>query len=351
MKKQKGVTLLELLLAIIIIGLMCTAIGSIHLFLTRAYKSAQEELGEFSATAANNLEFMSQRIMRADSTKVQDKVGTFEGSTLWVNMPLSSPAEGTITCVGNELRYFPGKHILKAEVTQDDIKDSTLLASNVRYVTFKHDLQSESSVVIGNPEADGIWAPIFFITFKSPPRVAMTLALGPADKGIIMQTAAVPRISAREQQVVRWLSPVVKGKLLTIKELNGAYYALVEAESVAIHTPEGFLPSEGQVFYVGIPLNLGRELEGKLNEQIAFMGDILFDVEGKPAMRMNNFYGGGVLVGKEEVEAMCRRIEAGKEDWYQRESLRLKGPLGEAKKKGTDISDWKEVWYYLQRQL
>lgn len=349
MKKQKGVTLLELLLGMIIIIFMCATFGSVHLLLTRAYRSMEQELGEFSATGSNALEFMCQRIMRADITEVQDTTGgTLTGRTLWVNMPLATPSQGTLTLVGDELRYFPGVHILAAQAPAR-IANSQLLARNVRNVAFAHDHQSQIQYVVGNPHQDGIGAPVFFITYRSPPRVGMTLALGDAAQTITMQTAAVPRISPEEQQTVRWISPVIKGNLLEVKELERKCYALVKADAIAMHTSAGFQSLDGQLFYVEIPLNLGRALESKIGEQIAFMGDILINVEGKPAMVMNSFYGGGVLVGKDAVEAMCRKIEAGEETWYKTESLRLKGALEEAKKTGTDISDWQEVWRHLQR--
>lgn len=345
MKKEKGVSLLELILALVIIGFMCASFASVHMLLAKTYKTMEQELGEYTAVGSHTLEFMCQRIIRADETEVQNLIGsTLTGRTLRIHTPLATPAEGIVTLVGNELRYFAG-----AASVADITGSGQLLAKNVKNITFKHDYQSEVTDIIGNPRRDGVSAPVFYLTFKSPPRVGMTLVLGDATHETTMQTAAVPRVAPNETRTVRYLSPVVTGELLEVKELRRDCYALVKADAIAIHTKGRFQSLDGQLFYVEIPLNLARALESKIGEQIAFMGDILTNVEGKPTMKMNRFYGGGVLVGKEAVEAMCRKIDAGQEAWYETESLHLKGVLEEAKKSGTDISDWEQTWQYLQR--
>lgn len=340
MKKEKGVSLLELILALVIIGFMCASFTSVHMLLAKTYKTMEQELGEYTAIGSHTLEFLCQRIIRADETEVLDG-----GKTLWIHTPLASPAQGIVTLLANhELRYFAG-----AADAAHTTGNGQLLAKNVQSINFEHDYQSEAREIIGNPRRDGVSAPVFYLTFRSPPRVRTTLVLGEGTKETTMRTAAVPRVAPNETRTVRYLSPVVTGELLEVKELERNCYALVKADAIAIHTKGRFQSLDGQLFYVEIPLNLARALESKIGEQVAFMGDILTNVEGKPTMNMNRFYGGGVLVGKEAVEAMCRKIASGQESWYETESLRLKGVLEEAKKSGTDISDWQETWQYLQR--
>ena len=341
-KRSHGLTMVELVIAAVLFTVVILVSGSVSVFALKGYHAVTEELGSYSAEGANALEAIAQRVMRATATEIVP-VNPGDPPSLIMTIPSSVTTgmrKAYVTLQGNELRYYPVTTHIPPE---DD--EYQVLANNVASVDFRHDLKFERLITVGNTVADGVWAPWFIFSFEGPPRVHATITF---TSGVTLSTAAVPRLATRELVRTGWLSPVVTGKLTEVKSLARTYYAVVEADKIAMHTPEIFQDASGKTVYVEVPRDAAQELYKHIGGTVALMGDVTSDVAGHYAMRMNSNYAGGYVIGEKAATELVSRITDGTEAWYERETARLQPLYEVARKQGKDINQWGAAWGHLR---
>jgi len=154
----------------------------------------------------------------------------------------------------------------------------------------------------------------------------------------------VKTLGAEKGEIFMNVSPAIEGLLVSTKKENDGVYALVEADALAMHTPEGFIKLNKEPFYVKIIPTV--PIENYIGKQVMFNGDILPRKDGHYIM-MNLLYGGGLIEGEDKINAARTRILEGKEAWYNNQTENLKNCFAKAKKQGKNISDWKQAWAWM----
>lgn len=335
---KKGLTLVEVLVALVLFGIVMAVVGALLNYSAKTYHGVEKELGEGSSEGTRFFDTVVQRVMRAKKTEIRDN-----NQTLIITYKKDSALENAvITLEGDKLVYYP----------KEGAPQKQYLASNVRSVDFSHDFQMQREWTVGNPVPDGISAPVYYYNSVGPARVAIDVEFeNPADKTktVHMRTAVVPRLASATQERVAWLSPALVGKLEELKEIGNKLYARVQTEYVALHTPSRIQKIEPTMIMVAVPLNMRPQLQQQIGKQVLFMGDVLAGtITGYYAMQMNKSYGGGFIFGLDQIEAAKQRILDGHEEWYEIEVKRLAPGFEEAVKNGTDLADWKAVWELLR---
>jgi hypothetical protein len=118
---------------------------------------------------------------------------------------------------------------------------------------------------------------------------------------------------------------------------------VVQAESIAMHTLEGFSDIT-DTFFVKIPKSL--DLKEQIGKKIMFNGDVTPRKDGY-YLRMNRNYGGGVITGDKYIQEAKERIESGQEPWYNDSTLYLKGCMEMASKEGVNTESWQDLWSWM----
>jgi len=327
--RTRGFTLLETMIALAIFAVMISVAGLISHYTYSTFSEVDRGLSENSAAGARFLDTAVNRIMRAKGTQIED-----DGRTLIVTA--HDGTESKFTLENGALVYYPDR---------GTTAEKQVLAEGVKDIAFDHDYKNQRTWVEGNPEPDGIWAPIYFYSSEGEPRVAIDVDFG----DLKMRTAAVPRLASKTQKQVQWLSPLVNGVLQGVKTVNKDKYAMVAAQTVGMHTPAGLQQADGTIVYVRVASLAAQELKDKKGQAVAFMGDVVREVlPGQLTMAMNVYYGGGMLIGAERINPALEAIAAGEEKWYEAESARIAPFLNEARLQGVDVDDWQQLWRFLE---
>jgi len=331
MKKamMRGFTLLETLFALAIFAVMISLAGLISHFTYATFSEVDRGLSEESAAGARFFDTVINRVMRASDTEIED-----DGRTLIITA--NDGTKSKFALEGDALVYY-------ANVGNPEQKQ--VLAERVKNVEFVHDYRNERKWAEGVKHPDGIWAPIYFYSSEGPYRVAINLDFG----DLQMRSAAVPRLASKTVKDIQWLSPLVSGILKEIREVKKDKYAVVEAETIGIHTPTGLQPAENAVIFVKVSALAAWDLKAAVGKPVCFMGDVVPAVlPGQLTMVMNPAYGGGMALGEEQIRRTTAAVASGKEPWYEAETARLKAILAEAENQGVDLNDWRQLWKFLE---
>jgi prepilin-type N-terminal cleavage/methylation domain-containing protein len=334
---KKGMTLMELLIAMVILGGVLVVVSSLLRFTNLTHSGILTELNESTGSGARFLDTTVQRILRAKDTKVEDN-----GKTLIVTNKNSfgGTTHSKITLEGKNLVYYP---------IANSSENKQVLAKGISQMYFEKDPAFNRKYVAGNEVPDGVWAPIFYFTVKGPERVKMSLTL--ADSGKTMRTAAVPRFAASQLEYVKWLSPVLIGTLRSVETVDGRILAIVEKSEIAMHTADGFMPVKLDKFYVLLDTDINNYFTSRVGQRVAFMGDVTAQyIAGSPVLRMNPFYSNGYCFGDDAIDAMKKRILAKEEPWYEQEAKRLAPMYEEASHAGVDMHNWQALWDFLAKK-
>jgi prepilin-type N-terminal cleavage/methylation domain-containing protein len=340
--EKKGFTLLEVLVTLGIFVIVLGIIGVLTDFTTKSFIGVKQEMAEASNTGMRLFDMVTQRVMRSKDTTI-----------------LSNGVEVSSGAKGNEIRIAietdTGKRETARFVYNKDTKEvvyyaatdapAQVVATNVNNLEFNHSYQMERQWYDGWPQSDGIGTPVYIYAAKGPELVNVEAQVGTET----IETSAVPRLASAMTEKMEGTSPLITGILLEVKKVNGRDYAVVAGDKLGIHTPGGLQSVQGKKFYVDVPLNAAYDLQQNIGKMVALMGDICADdVEGFMTMKMNKFYGGGVILSEKDIQAAVSRIEAGQEAWYAQQSGELAPRFERAQIAGININHWEALWRFLQ---
>lgn len=332
--RKRSFTLLELILSITIMGICLIA----SIPLVDSYLKARKKL-DLQVSAENTsaiLESAFQELMRTVNI-AKDKVAyvTPNGNTLiwkttsggWKRLKFNSGKNS----IYYDARYQSGNPHYDpiSDEPGDTAYTGDVFLSGVESVSFSLDTIGRVLLEV-NKQYTAATGEAMIMTMRT---------------GVRSLVADIPS----KGRVDYWvdISPVVEGELLKLEEKDGFLYAVVKGNLVAIHTKAGFQDAQGEMFWIMIPAYLKNKLANYEGKTIVFNGDILPHKDNW-YMRMNPSYGGGVILEAKEINEFHKRIEAGKETWYEESSQYLQPCFMRAKEKGVNIENWKELWKWMR---
>jgi type II secretory pathway pseudopilin PulG len=324
MNKKRGFTLIELVVAIILIMVVLGALTSVIVFYDRIQRKVAASP---AATMALTLETGVQSIFRAVNISDISVVLIGDGgqTLVWQTQGGSqkrlkfNPADGRI--------YYDAKY--------DDSKANTFsgepLLAHVSATNFSQE-----------PASGRVFLEVE--TRYDPQRgkvgAQKVTGMRTAVRSFLVKGLGVGPKSARLQ-----CSPAIEGVIVTSKKEGDSLFAVVEADSVAIHTPAGFTKTIGkEMVYVQVPLSM--PIQDYFGKRVMFNGDVLPRKDGR-YMAMNLLYGGGLISDAPKIATMHKNIQDGLEPWYNEQTENLRGCFAMAKEKGVDFNDWKKVWDWM----
>jgi len=319
---KKSLTLMEVILASIVIGVCIAALLPVTTFY---FKTKQRFLAlSPSEETAATLETAFQSLMRTVNISDEAVVELPDSDTL-----IWKTQSGTL----KRLKFNSQEGALYYDDEYNPAEEKAswsgeVILKDVERVSFSTDEQGRVLI-----------------------EIAKSYPLRGGKRTLTMRTAVRPYLvrSLKAGKSEYWvdISPVVEGKLIQLLRKGEHLYAVVEADLIAIHNKRKWQDAQGEIFYVLLPLSMKEILSPYLGKRVVFNGDILPEEKGW-YMRMNPSYGGGVILGEENIRKFHKRVEEGKEVWYQQATRYLQGCFKAASKKGVDLNNWKELWSWMR---
>jgi hypothetical protein len=144
--------------------------------------------------------------------------------------------------------------------------------------------------------------------------------------------------------------PSIAGTLQDVVEIDGKYYAVVNADYINIMDGAGVQNAEGELIYVEISAELASQIKDKIGGSVMFMGDVREDVKGHLAITMNVEYGGGYRdlgnMSKSEMRTAMENLA--NEAWYQKVLNDMKSVWADVRVQYGEYSNWRQGFELLK---
>ncbi|MFA5362515.1 MAG: prepilin-type N-terminal cleavage/methylation domain-containing protein [Candidatus Omnitrophota bacterium] len=328
--KNKGLSLVELIVAMATVFIVLGALSSIVVF----YLNVQKKIsGSPLVDTALTLETAVQSIFRAVNISDTDVVQIEDdGKTMvWKTQ------EGKL----KRLKFNAAEAKLYYDEDYNEGKKSALsgkaILSDTKDVSFSQDTNVGTVLLEVKNEYEPTAAAACVTDGKTSVK-----------KEVCMQTAIRPKLAkslcTEKPTVFQNCSPAIEGVLVEVKRENGKVFAVMEAHSIAMHTPEGFLNVNKETISVEVLPSL--PVQDYVGQRVMFNGDVAARKDSR-IMVMNLMYAGGMVTGEQNINDARQRILDGKEDWYNRQTANLKDCFVMAGEKGVPLNDWKKLWDWM----
>lgn len=137
-------------------------------------------------------------------------------------------------------------------------------------------------------------------------------------------------------------SPMTNEQIAEYIENGGVVYVSVNASDVNIMDGSGFQAVDGEEILVRVAnADVFRALSNNTGNPVMLMGDVTNDVDGKKTMVMNLNYGGGFVMGADDITVMKGIVNNAEADWVK-QNLENNSWLGAFAGEGFD-SQWNRL--------
>ncbi len=140
--------------------------------------------------------------------------------------------------------------------------------------------------------------------------------------------------------------PTVVGILEDLVEIDGSWYAVVNADEIDLFDGDGFQAADGETFYVAVDSAAARDLSASVGDRVLLAGDVAQDTQGHLSTTMNREYGGGYAIGEENISSYLQAREGA--SWYKQVMDHMAQVWNSVEQEFGSYSSWRQGFEFLR---